>query len=192
MGEGRWSGILDHFAWRLIYLLPIPASLLAVAFAARLLTDSRAPGSRRLDRPGQITAALAITALVYGIIQGGAESFTEPKVMVVLSTAAVAAVAFVLLERAGSSPMPDLALFRSPAFTATALIAMISFLGLIGFFFALSLYFAMVQRLSTLDAAWCLLYRYLSKQIGALPGVQTVETALSLRRIKQLTYEPTR
>lgn len=36
------------------------------------------------------------------------------------------------------------------------------------------------------------LYRYLSEKIGALDGVQTVETALTLRRIKQLTYEPAR
>ncbi|MGW2741211.1 MFS transporter [Streptomyces sp. NPDC001450] len=149
--------VLDHFAWRWIYFLAIPASLLAMAFAAKLLTDSRALGTRRLDWPGQITATLAITALVYGIIEGGAESFTDVEVMVALSTAAVAAVAFVLAERRSSSPMLDLTLFRSPAFTATTLIAMISFLGLIGFFFALSLYFGMVQRLSTLDAAWRLL-----------------------------------
>ncbi|WP_405740036.1 MFS transporter [Streptomyces sp. NBC_00028] len=149
--------VLDHFGWRWIYLLPVPASLLAAVCAARLLTDSRAPGSRRLDWPGQTTAALAITALVYGIIEGGATSFTAPKVMVALSTAAVGAVAFVLVERSSADPMLDLSLFRSPAFTATTLIAMISFLGLIGFFFALSLYFGMVQQLSTLDAAWRLL-----------------------------------
>ncbi|MFE1881986.1 Lrp/AsnC family transcriptional regulator [Streptomyces diastatochromogenes] len=36
------------------------------------------------------------------------------------------------------------------------------------------------------------LYRYLSEKIGALAGVRAVETVLSLRQIKQLTYEPTR
>lgn len=145
--------ILDHFAWRWIYLLAIPASLVAMAFAARLVTDSRAPGSRRLDWPGQISAAVAITALVYGVIEGGAGSFTDVKVMTALFAAAVAAVAFVLVERRSDSPMLDLTLFRSPAFTATTLVAMISFLGLIGVFFALSLYFGMVQQLSTLEAA---------------------------------------
>jgi len=34
------------------------------------------------------------------------------------------------------------------------------------------------------------LYNYLSDKIGALTGVQTVETTLTLRQIKQLTYEP--
>ncbi|MER5756101.1 Lrp/AsnC family transcriptional regulator [Streptomyces sp. NPDC002088] len=36
------------------------------------------------------------------------------------------------------------------------------------------------------------LYHYLSEKIGALQGVQTVETTLTLRQVKQLTYEPTR
>ncbi|MDT0476580.1 Lrp/AsnC family transcriptional regulator [Streptomyces griseoviridis] len=35
-------------------------------------------------------------------------------------------------------------------------------------------------------------YRYLSRTVGALPGVRTVETALTLRTVKQLTYEPAR
>ncbi|WP_425832015.1 Lrp/AsnC family transcriptional regulator [Streptomyces fractus] len=36
------------------------------------------------------------------------------------------------------------------------------------------------------------LYAYLSKKIGAIDGVRAVETSLTLRQVKQLTYEPTR
>ncbi|MET7644380.1 MFS transporter [Streptomyces sp. NPDC005426] len=149
--------VLEHAAWRWIYLLAIPVSLLAVVFAARLLTDSRAPHGRRLDWPGQITAAVAITALVYGVIEGGAGSFTDTPVLVALFVAVAGAIAFVVAERRSDSPMLDLALFRSPAFTATTLVAMITFLALIGFFFLLSLYFGLVQQLDTLQAAWRLL-----------------------------------
>lgn len=146
--------VLRHADWRWIYLLVIPVSLVATVFAARLLTDSRAPHGRRLDWPGQITAAVAITALVYGVIEGGAGSFTDAQVVVALFIAVAGAVAFVIAERRSESPMLDLALFRSPAFTATTLVAMITFLGLIGFFFLLSLYFGLVQQLDTLQAAW--------------------------------------
>lgn len=149
--------ILEHAAWRWIYLPAIPVAVLTMAVAVPLVADSRAPGSRRLDWPGQIAAALAITSLVYGVIEGGADSFTQPRVIVALALAAAGALAFALAERRSASPMLDLALFRSPAFSATTLIAMISFLGLIGFFFVLSLYFGMVQRLGTLDAGYRLL-----------------------------------
>ncbi|MFD4603056.1 DHA2 family efflux MFS transporter permease subunit [Streptomyces sp. NPDC058464] len=163
--------ILDHTTWRWIYLPTIPVAVITLAIAAPLVTDSRSPVERRLDWPGQITAAVAITALVYGVIEGGAASFTEGRVIVALSLAAVSAVAFVLAERRSTSPMLDLSLFRSPAFSATTLIAMITFLGLIGFFYVLSLYFGLVQRLDTLHAGYRLLVVCLmSLVVGPLAG----------------------
>lgn len=151
------GAVLNHQDWRWIYLLPIPVSLVAMLFAARLLTDSRAPQGRRLDWPGQLTAMLTIAALVYGVIEGGAASFTDAKVLVALAVGVVSGVLFVVAERRSGSPMLDLSLFRSAAFTATTLVAVITFLALIGFFFMLSLYFGMVQRLDTLEAAWRML-----------------------------------
>ncbi|MER5748624.1 MFS transporter [Streptomyces sp. NPDC002088] len=161
--------LLEHVAWRWIYLLPIPVSLAVLAAAAFLLPDSRAPHGRRLDWPGQITAALAITAIVYGVIEGGADGFTQPAVLGALAIGVVSAGAFVAVERRSASPMIDLALFRSPAFTATTLVAMISFLGLIGFFFVLSLYFGMVQQLDTLQAALRLLMVTAAAIVAGMP-----------------------
>ncbi|MBD0707015.1 MULTISPECIES: MFS transporter [unclassified Streptomyces] len=147
------AGVLqEHVAVRWIFLLPIPVSLIVLVVAAFLLPDSRAPHGRRLDWPGQITAAVAVTAIVYGVIEGGADGFGTPQVVTALVLGAVSAVAFVVVESRSSSPMLDLALFRSPAFAATSVVAMVSFLGMIGFFFALSLYFGLVQHLSTLEA----------------------------------------
>ncbi|MFV2178262.1 MFS transporter [Actinomadura sp. LOL_016] len=145
--------LLRHVDWRWIFLLPIPVALATMAAAARLPDEPGAPGARRLDWPGQATAAVAITALVYGVIEGGAESFAHPRTIAALALAVVSAAAFVVIETRSASPMLDLSLFRSPAFTASALVAMISFLGLIGFFFVLSLYFGMVQRLDVLESA---------------------------------------
>lgn len=149
--------ILAHQEWRWIYLPSIPVALLAMAVAAKLVKDSRAPHARALDWPGQITATVAITALVYGVIEGGAGSFTDTRVLVALGLAVVGLIAFVVFERRSASPMLDLGLFRSAGFSATTLIAMITFMGLIGFFFVLSLYFGIVQRLDTLDAGYRLL-----------------------------------
>lgn len=144
--------IIEHAAWRWIYLLPIPLSLGTMVAAAFVLTESRSPARRALDWPGQITAALTVVALVYGVIEGGAGSFADLHVIVALVAAACSGAAFVMCERRSQSPMLDLSLFRSAAFTGSALVVMISFLGLIGFFFVLSLYLGTVQQLSTLEA----------------------------------------
>ncbi|MPY57490.1 MFS transporter [Streptomyces spongiae] len=174
--------ILDHFSWRWIYLLSVPLALVAMAVAAPLLTDSRAPwgsprssgaesgGGRKLDWPGQITAAVAVTALVYGVIEGGADSFTATKVIAALALGVVALIAFVVAEKRSDSPMLDLAVFRSAAFTATALVALITFLGLIGFFFVLSLYFGMVQQLDTLEAGARLLLVPVAAIVAGAPA----------------------
>ncbi|WP_431039094.1 MFS transporter [Streptomyces sp. P6-2-1] len=149
--------ILAHASWRWIFLVTIPIALLALAVSAKLLPESRAPRTSRLDWPGQITAMLAITGLVYGVIEGGAGAFTDVQVVVALAVAVVSGVLFVVVERRAEHPMLDLALFRSPGFTATTLVAMVMFLGMIGFFFVLSLYFGLVQQLDTLGIAWRML-----------------------------------
>lgn len=146
--------ILESAGWRWIYLLPIPVALSAVVATAITLPDSSAPDGRRLDWGGQFTAAVATTSLVYGVIEGGASTFTDAKVVAALVLAFASATAFVVVEHRTSSPMLDPALFRSPAFVATTLVATIAFLALIGFFFALSLYLGLVQQLDTLEAGW--------------------------------------
>ncbi|WP_416971018.1 Lrp/AsnC family transcriptional regulator [Streptomyces sp. 4F14] len=45
---------------------------------------------------------------------------------------------------------------------------------------------------ATLHRSSADLYQYLSEKIGALEGVHSVETALTLRQVKQLSYEPVR
>ncbi|WP_313896466.1 MFS transporter [Streptomyces sp. GC420] len=163
--------IVDHVGWRWIFLLPVPVSLVTLVFAARLLADSRAPGTRRLDWPGQLTAAVAITALVYRVIEGGAEGFTAPRAPASLALAAVSAAAFVEVERRSDSPMLELSLFRSAAFTASTLVAMAGFPGLIGFFFVLSLYLGLVQRLDTLHAGVrMVLVNIVSMVLGVVMG----------------------
>ncbi|MFB9463455.1 MFS transporter [Streptomyces cinereospinus] len=146
------GAIVEHAAWRWIYLVPIPLSLLSMVVAAFVLQESTSQVERKLDWPGQITAAVAIVALVYGVIEGGAGSFGDLRAVVALVVAVCSGAAFVVCERRSPSPMLDLTLFRSAAFTGSALVVMISFLGLIGFFFVLSLYLGMVQHLSTLES----------------------------------------
>ncbi|WP_254395773.1 MFS transporter [Streptomyces sp. AC512_CC834] len=169
--------VVGHAGWRWIFLLPVPVpvpvpvSLVTMAVAARLLPESRTEGTRRLDWPGQISAAVAITALVYGVIEGGAESFTAPRTLIALAVAAVSACVFVVVERRTDEPMLDLSLFRSPAFTASTLVALVSFLGLIGFFFVLSLYLGLVQQLDTWQAGVrMVLVNVVSMVLGVVMG----------------------
>lgn len=163
--------IAENIGWRWIYVLPIPFAVAAFAIAFAALPESRAPHTRRLDWPGQVTAAVAVTALVFGVIEAGVNGPGDPRVIVALLIAVLSGAAFVAVERRSDSPMLDLDLFRSRAFTVTTLVAMISFLALIGFIFVLSMYLGMVQQLGTIEAGWRLaLMNGASMVVGALAG----------------------
>ena len=108
-------------------------------------------GTRRLDWPGQITAAWrsprsSTESSRAGPAPSPKSGWSWP------SPAAVCGVAFVLAERRSAIRCSTSSLFRSPGVQRHHTVAMITFLGLIGFFFVLSLYFGMVQRLDTLGS----------------------------------------
>jgi len=57
--------------WRLVFLVNIPIGVAAALLARRRLVESRAPGRRRIpDLPGTLLFAVAIGALVLGVVKG--------------------------------------------------------------------------------------------------------------------------
>jgi len=57
--------------WRLVFLVNVPVGVAAALLARRRLVESRAPGRRRIpDLPGTLLFAIAIGALVLGIVKG--------------------------------------------------------------------------------------------------------------------------
>ncbi|WP_328387659.1 MFS transporter [Nocardia sp. NBC_00416] len=97
--------------WQWIFFINLPASLLALALLVRVPASPRLPA--RLDVVGQVTAVLAMGALIYGVIEGGAEGFGRPLTVGSLLVAAAAAAAFFVVQARGEHPMVPLPLFRS-------------------------------------------------------------------------------
>jgi len=97
--------------WRWIFFVNLPAGLLALALLARVPASLRLPA--RLDAVGQVSAVVAMGALTYGVIEGGAEGFGRPPVVVSLLVAVATAAAFLTAQARGTHPMLPLPLFRS-------------------------------------------------------------------------------
>jgi EmrB/QacA subfamily drug resistance transporter len=141
--------ILDHAEWRWIFL---PSVILGVAVAVTgvfLLRDSKSAHHKHLDVPGQVLAIVGITGVVYGVIEGGGTAgWGDTKVIVAFVLAALGLIGFVLVELRSSSPMLDMRLFRSPAFSGAALVMTITLFAQVGLVFALSEYFSLVHHAS--------------------------------------------
>jgi DHA2 family methylenomycin A resistance protein-like MFS transporter len=134
------GGVLTSaVGWRAIFFINLPVSAVALALAAR------APQSPRLAAPldlaGQATAILALAALAFGVISGGAHGFTMPASLAALGVAVLAAAAFIAVEATASQPMVPLTLVRSRTMAACLLTGFSINVAFYGIAFLLSLYF---------------------------------------------------
>ncbi|MFE4626428.1 hypothetical protein [Streptomyces mirabilis] len=100
------SGVLATVAdFRWAFVPPVVLGLAVAVACWKLVTDSKAPEGRALDWPGQITIAVGLTALLWGIIEGGDRGWGSAAIVGALALAAVALAGFVVAETRAASPM---------------------------------------------------------------------------------------
>jgi DHA2 family methylenomycin A resistance protein-like MFS transporter len=133
---GLFTGTIG---WRAIFFVNVPAGLLGVVALTRVRPSPRHPA--HFDLPGQIAAIVAVAALALGVIQGGRLGFGSPVVVVSLAVFAVAAVAFVAVERRVTAPMVPLSIFTSKTVSSTTVTGLILSFAFYGQVFVLSLFF---------------------------------------------------
>jgi hypothetical protein len=100
------------------------------------VAESRAPQASRPDWAGFAFFTVALSSLVYGLIESNQRSFTDGLVLGRFAAAAALLAVFVTVERRSAHPMFDLSLFRLPAFSGGSVAAF----GLSASIFAMILY----------------------------------------------------
>ncbi|MFE2520635.1 MFS transporter [Streptomyces mirabilis] len=102
--------------WRWIFFVNLPVSVASVWLTLRVVPESRGPRGMRIDWAGTVAFACFAGATTYGVVRAGADGWTSGVVTGSFGTAALALVAFVLVERQVAHPLLDLSLLRKPAF----------------------------------------------------------------------------
>jgi MFS family permease len=97
--------------WRAVFIGESVAAVIAGVIALALLTESRDPVPGR-DISGQVLAAVSLSSLVFALIDGQDHGFTSPLVATAWALAAIALVAFVVVEKRSPYAVVDLRLFR--------------------------------------------------------------------------------
>lgn len=144
--------LLESFWWGSVFLINVPIVVLALVAGWFLVPTSRDPASTPLDIPGAVLSMVGVTALVYGIIEGPAVGWTSPQVLLGFTVGALAAAAFIVVERRAPHPMLDLSFFANPRFTMGATAIAIAFFALFGVIFLLTQYLQFVQGYTALEA----------------------------------------
>ncbi|WP_269855489.1 MFS transporter [Streptomyces sp. RPT161] len=144
------GALTSSLGWRSIFFLNLPVGLLTLAV---LLGVPRSPRrAAALDPLGQLTAVIALGALTFGVIEGGASGFGTPTAVVSLLVAVVAMIAFVVAEARAGEPMVPLGLFRSRTATLSLAIGFAVNAAFYGTVFVLGLFFQEVLGLSAVAA----------------------------------------
>jgi EmrB/QacA subfamily drug resistance transporter len=141
--------------WRSIFLINVPIGVAAVALAPRLVPESRAAGGARLDLVGTVLVSLGLVAIVLPLVEGQQQGWPS-WTFGCLAAAVPLLGAFVLYQRRlatrDGSPLINLALFRSRAFSAGVATNLVYQMMMASFFLMLALYLQEGRGLSALES----------------------------------------
>lgn len=143
LGPVAGGALTTAWDWRGIFYVNLPFAVVTLVLA-RSARSGRRPAP--LDVPGQLTAALALGALTFAVIEGGVRGWAAAGV------AAVSAAVFAAAERRHTHPVVPLGLFRNATFSASVAAGSALSVGFFGMFFVLGLYFQQVRGQSALVA----------------------------------------
>jgi EmrB/QacA subfamily drug resistance transporter len=166
--------ISQRINWNWIFYINIPVGLLAIAAAFAFIDESRDTShEQKPDVPGLVTSALGLFALSYALIESNNYGWTSGRILGAFAVAAVALVAFVLLELHQRLPMLELGLFRNRVFAGANTVMLLVGLAMFGVFFYVSLYVQQVLGYSPTQAGasflpWTILIILLAPIAGKL------------------------
>lgn len=163
--------LLAHFGWPSVFVALVPVALIAMVATFVLVPESRDSEQARLDLPGLAVSSAAISLLVYTIIEAPHRGWTAQLTLAGFVITALLVVAFVAVERRRAHPMIDIALFRTPAFSAASGAVTVAFFALFGFIFLVTQYFQFIRGYGTLSTGVRILPVAITIALGSLGGV---------------------
>jgi EmrB/QacA subfamily drug resistance transporter len=162
--------LLSGFAWPSVFVALVPLSLAAAAAVWRFVPESRDPAAPSLDRAGLLTATVAVSALVYTIIEAPGRGWSSAPTLAGFALAVVVGAAFVRTELREAHPMLDVSLFRERAFSAASGSVTVAFFALFGFIFLITQYFQFIRGYGALSTGARILPVALSIGVSSVIG----------------------
>jgi MFS transporter, DHA2 family, methylenomycin A resistance protein len=103
--------LIAGLGWRAIFFINLPIGAGGL-WLTRRYAPQATPARRRFDLGGQMTAVIALGALAWALIEGGAAGFSSLPVVAGFVLAAASLAGLVFIEAHHSEPMLPLGLFQ--------------------------------------------------------------------------------
>ncbi|MFI6290890.1 MFS transporter [Nonomuraea sp. NPDC050790] len=153
MAAGPVAGgaLIDAYWWGAAFLLAVPVAIVVLAGAKALLPEYADPRAGRIDL---VSVALSLAAILPGVyaVKHAAADGADASTALLLAVAVVAGVAFVRRQRRLDSPLLDVTLFTSRAFSAALAVLLIGLVGVGGTMYLVTQYLQLVEGLTPFAA----------------------------------------
>ncbi|MHB8696394.1 MAG: MFS transporter, partial [Solirubrobacteraceae bacterium] len=144
--------LLEFFSWRSTFWTILAGGVL-VLLASLTVPTSREERPPPIDPGGSIVAVIAITLLVFGLIEAGLKGWSSPVIIASLGSGLLACAAFAAIQLLRSEPLLDVRLFKVRPFGVSAFTVTAAFASVYGIFFMAMEFQQFVLGYSALKAA---------------------------------------
>jgi EmrB/QacA subfamily drug resistance transporter len=157
--------------WRLVFLINVPIGIATFAGAVRVLPQTVPHPGIRLDTGGMVLVGVALTAIIYPLIQGRAEGWPA-WTFIVLGAGAALLGAFVMWERHyQGDPLIEPGLLANRTYTSGILVALAFFGAFSGLLLCVSLFGQLGEGFSPVHAGLTLLAMVIGLIVGMGVGM---------------------
>ncbi len=132
--------LIDVLSWRWVFFVNLPIGLIGTWLAFRFVPSKKPAGGQFFDYQGAITLFISLLSLLLALTLGQRIGFTQPSVLALLFSALASLSLFILIELKSRDPMLNLRLFRNRFFSASLIMAMITFISIAGTTFLMPFY----------------------------------------------------
>ncbi|MFZ2512364.1 MAG: MFS transporter [Gordonia sp. (in: high G+C Gram-positive bacteria)] len=161
--------LLQFFSWHSVFITFAVGALVAFGLTLSIGSSKDAdPGP--FDFIGSITSIVAVTGVVFGLLEAPTRGWTDPLVLVCLLGGLALGAVFVFIESRRTAPLLDVRLFRNRAFSSGALSVMLQFFASFGLFYLILLLLQLVFGYSPLKSAVALIPMVAGVGLFALLG----------------------
>ncbi len=182
---GWW--IVPSWGWEAGFLYNLPVVVLVMIAVALWLPRSRDERPRHLDPAGAGLSIVAMTALIYGIIEGPEQGWTSAAVLSAFAVAVAFGAVLLGWQRRARHPMLPLELFSDRRFSIGSSVVTMTFVVMIGFWFLLALYVQFVLGYTALEAGLATMPEALASMVVA-PFTARLADRFGSRRIMALGF----
>ena len=174
LAGGLVEANLWGIGWRLVFLINVPIGIAAFAGAVRVLPRTVAHPGIRLDIGGTILIGLALTAIIYPLIQGRTDGWPA-WTFITLGAGAALLGAFVLWGRHyHGDPLIEPTLLANRTYTSGILVALAFFGAFGGLLLCVSLFAQLGEHFSPIHAGLTLVAMVVGMIAGMVAGTALV------------------